>query len=67
MKVFNLTSPRGNQVPNQFEIFEGSKRIFQSYNAVICIVDGDSIVLDEYYWNYSQTTSKYRNIYPSSG
>lgn len=63
MKVQNLTSANGNKIANQFEIRENGKRIFQSYNSVICIVENGMVTLDEYYWNYSRTTSKYRNIF----
>lgn len=63
MKVQNLTSTNGNKVANQFEIIDGNKRIFQSYNSVICVVENGIVTLDEYYWNYSVTTSKYRNIF----
>ena len=39
-------------------------RIFQSYDFVIVRIDigsMDEIYLDEYYWDYSRTTDKYRN------
>lgn len=77
MKVTNLTSPRSGQpVANQFLITEEGrgangnfikKEVFQSYNSVIAerITWADRVdtVLDEYYWNYSVTTSKYRNLF----
>ena len=76
MKVYNLESPRsGKPVANQFIIEDGDKRVFQSYDTTIAIerpvyeiIDGEviesgdyEVLLDEYYWNYSRTTSKYRN------
>lgn len=63
MKVFNLESPNGNKVTNQFEIIHNGKRYFQSYKSIICVVENGVVTLDEYYWNYSRTTSKYRNIF----
>lgn len=63
MKVQNFTSANGNKVANQFEIRENGKRIFQSYNSVICVIENGVVTLDEYYWNFSKTTGKYRNIF----
>jgi len=61
MKVYNMESSQGNKVPNQFIIEHKGKEYFQSYNSLIAVKEGDKITLDEYYWNYSRTTSKYRN------
>lgn len=58
MKVKNLNGSK-----NQFVItdpIEGFE-IFQSYNSVIVRKERGRIYLDEYYWNYSRTTAKYRN------
>ena len=72
MKVQNMTSLRGNKVPNQFIIsnvaYPNTKEsprygsMFQSYNSCIAFrtYDGNTF-LDSYYWDYSTTTSKYRN------
>jgi len=65
MKVQNITSNNGNKIANQFIIHDsdGSK-YFQSYNSVIAKIDpANNITLDQKYWNYSNTTSKYRNIF----
>ena len=65
MKVENITSNNGNKIANQFIIYDsdGSK-YFQSYNSVIAKIDpANNITLDQKYWNYSNTTSKYRNIF----
>tara|TARA_R110002153_G_scaffold221927_1_gene374319 strand:+ start:563 stop:835 length:273 start_codon:yes stop_codon:yes gene_type:complete len=65
MKTKNMTSNKGNKIANQFIIYDsdGSK-YFQSYNSVIGKIDpANNIVLDQKYWNYSITTSKYRNIF----
>lgn len=71
MKVSNITSKSGNKVANQFIITDndnGNKvEIFQSYESIIAKVVYDEwggkaeVYLDENYWNYSQTTGKYRN------
>lgn len=74
MKITQMKSPRGNLVPNQFIITEEgrgangnfiTKKVFQSYNSIIAerITWDDRIdtKLDEKYWNYSTTTSKYLN------
>lgn len=62
MHVYNLTSNRtGRPVANQFCILgEDGTRYFQSYSSIICkISPSGEITLDEYYWNYSKTTTKY--------
>mgnify|MGYP003126645096 FL=1 len=64
-KVENITSSRGNKVANQF-IFtdEIGNRYFQSYNSVIAKINPlNQTYLDQKYWNYSNTTGKYRNIF----
>lgn len=60
-KVQNLISPNGNEVPNQFCIIDGDKRVFQSYSSVIAVIERGTVTLDADKWNYSNTTSKYRN------
>ena len=65
MKVENIESNNGNKIANQFIIYDsdGSK-YFQSYNSVIAKIDpANNITLDQKYWNYSNTTGKYRNIF----
>lgn len=75
MKVSNLTSPRtGREVANQFVIIEHGrgangnfirKEVFQSYQTTIAerIIwsDRTDTTLDKDSWDYSVTTSKYRN------
>ena len=64
MRVENMRSPNGNQVPNQFIIWTDEGKYFQSYRSIIAFVDNNNnIFLDEDYWDYSRTTSKYRNIF----
>jgi hypothetical protein len=59
--IRNLTSSNGNFVPNQIVIRNESLRIFQSYDSIIVKIEEGQVYLDERYWNYSKTTSKYRN------
>lgn len=62
MKVTNITNSRGRKVPNQFIIENGNVYTFQSYNSIIAVVDFDnSIITLGSDWNYSTTTSRYRN------
>lgn len=53
-------------VKNQFIITQqtkkGTREIFQSYSTIIAVRDENGQVwLDKNSWNYSTTTSKYRN------
>jgi len=73
MKVQNMTSNNGNKVANQFIVIDnndsdsGRTEFFQSYDSMIVkrVYSGvdwnESVFLDSTYWNYSRTTSKYRN------
>ncbi len=68
MKVQNIESNNGNKIANQFVITDDKQNeYFQSYNSMIVKKDyeGDQvkIYLDQKYWNYSNTTGKYRNIF----
>ena len=68
MKTENMTSTNGNKVANQFVITDDKQNeYFQSYRSMIVKKDyeGDQvkIYLDQKYWNYSNTTGKYRNIF----
>ena len=61
MKVQNMTSARGNKIANQFIINDKGDEYFQSYRSIIAKKSQGKIYLDEYYWDYSVTTGKYRN------
>ena len=64
MKAYNLTSNNGNKIPNQLEIIcDNGTKYFQSYNSIIVKKTNNNTYLDSYYYNYSRTTSKYRNIF----
>lgn len=66
-RVENIISNNGNVIPNQFIIYEDNGDItFQSYNSIICQIRNgalgyDRIVVFGSDWDYSTTTSKYRN------
>lgn len=64
VKVSNLQSERGNDIPNQFEISTQDGVYFQSYQSIIAFRDSKGqMFLDENTWDYSVTTGKYRNIF----
>ena len=66
MKVENITSNNGNKIANQFVITDDKQNeYFQSYNSMIVKKDTlyNQIFLDQKYWNFSNTTGKYRNIF----
>jgi len=63
VKVKNMTSNRsGRPVANQFIIYTSEGKYFQSYDSVIAFKDNEgNVTLDDYTWDYSRTTGKYRN------
>ena len=76
MHVQNMVNSNDRAVPNQFIITEEGRsalgnftrrRTFQSYSSVIAEItewpDKTYTRLDKYYWDYSKTTGKYRNIF----
>jgi hypothetical protein len=63
MKVSNMMSSKGNLVPNQFIIRDGSTTYFQSYRTIIAKIDAGHVTLDKDTWDYSRTTAKYRNLF----
>ena len=75
MKVRNMESNSGRAAANQFIISEniqgGQKETFQSYTSTIAIrvstVKGEQVTLDDYYWDYSATTGRYRNQFLGEG
>lgn len=67
MKVQNMLSNSGNAIANQFVITGGDREIFQSYKSTIAIRENGITTLDLYYWDYSVTTGKYRNMFLGEG
>jgi|TARA_R100000482_G_C5101155_1_gene135681 predicted transcriptional regulator len=67
MKVENMYSPNGNKVANQFIITDNGDEYFQSYKSIIAKRSKGKIYLDDYYWDYSTTTGKYRNQFLGEG
>ncbi len=63
IRVENMTGSRGNTVPNQFIIKTSHGLYFQSYDSVIACNLNGQIYLDKYYWKFSSTTGKYRNMF----
>tara|TARA_R100000697_G_scaffold49046_1_gene62321 strand:- start:802 stop:1071 length:270 start_codon:yes stop_codon:yes gene_type:complete len=62
--VSNMHSTNGNLVPNQFKIYTSEGSYFQSYRTIIAFIDNNGkVFLDEDSWDYSRTTSKYRNLF----
>lgn len=61
--IKNMTSPRsGREVANQFKITTSKGDYFISYSTVIAFISNNGkTYLDKNSWNYSTTTSKYRN------
>ena len=68
IKVKQMTSSRsGNHVANQFIIYTAEGKYFQSYDSVIVANNSGKITLDNNTWDYSRTTSKYRNEFLGEG
>jgi hypothetical protein len=64
MNVQNMTNRNGGKVENQFIIQAPDGLYFQSYSTVIAFQDmNGKLHLDRDRWDYSRTTSKYRNIF----
>ena len=63
VKVENFKSDKSGQpIANQFRItLQNGIEVFQSYNSIICVKANNEIYLDYDRWNYSRTTSRYRN------
>ena len=69
IKVKQMTSNRsGRPVANQFIIYTSEGRYFQSYDSIIAFKDNKgNVTLDDYTWDYSRTTGKYRNEFLGEG
>jgi len=62
-KVENFKSNKsGLPIANQFIItLQNGIEVFQSYNSIIAVKANKETYLDQNRWNYSRTTSRYRN------
>ena len=69
IKVSQMTSPRtGRPIANQFEIYTDKGVYFQSYRSIIAFKPyNGKTQLDEYYWDFSNTTAKYRREFLGEG
>ena len=66
LKVYNMESPNGNKVANQFVIESDDESIvsFQSYSSTIATINhNDNTITIGRDWDYSNTTRKYRNAF----
>ena len=63
VKVKNMKSSSGRAVANQFEIETDDATYLQSYDSIIVKRMSGVTYLDEYYWDYSTTTGRYRNMF----
>lgn len=65
MNVKNIKNLSGKEVPNQFIMTDNEgNTFFQSYKSIIVKIDEkEKVTLDDYYWDYSKTTGRYRNIF----
>lgn len=62
VRVENMRSSNGNDVPNQFIIRHGKSTYFQSYRTIIVKQTNGKTVLDPAY-DCSATTMKYLNYF----
>ena len=60
--VHQLINDNGNPAANQFVIRTKKATYFQSYNSVVCKLDGINIILSNN-WDYSNTTRKHLYIF----
>ena len=60
IKVYPFYSRRsGKAILNQYIIHTPKGIYFQSYNSIIAFETPKGLILDKFYWDYSNTTSKY--------
>ena len=57
-----LINDNGNPAANQFVIRTKKATYFQSYNSVVCKLDGINVILSSN-WDYSNTTRKHLYIF----
>lgn len=62
VSVSNVINYNNRSVPNQFIITGEDYILFQSYNSPIAMKKGGKVYIFKD-WDYSRTTSKYRNLF----
>ena len=65
--VQNMTSSKGNKVPDQFDIYTLEGRYFQSYSTVVAFISRKGEVTLDENWDYSRTTGRYLNVFLEEG
>ena len=60
--VRQLINDNGNPAANQFVIRTKKAKYFQSYDSVVCKLDGKNVILSTD-WDYSNTTRKHLYIF----
>lgn len=60
--VKQLINDKGNYAANQFVINTSKAVYFQSYNSVVCKLDGINVIVSKN-WDYSKTTAKHLYIF----
>ena len=64
ISVDQMIDNAGKPIANQFIIRADNGRYFQSYSSIIAFISNDGeVTLDKNTWDYSKTTSKYRNLF----
>lgn len=64
MKVENMAGKNDRPVPNQFVITDDQgTTYFQSYKTIVAKKQNGKVYLDRAKWDYSVTTSRWRNIF----
>lgn len=66
INVYNMESAKGCPVHNQIVIKTNKGKYFKSYATVIAFIPNsknEKVLLNKYYWDCSNTTAKYRNIF----
>lgn len=63
MKIKHLMNNNGNKAMNHFTIQDNGAVYLQSYDVIVVKISGTDVFLDERYHNYSNTTTKHRNIF----
>lgn len=62
MSTIQIPVKNKNLAPNQVIITNNDGEFFQSYDSLIAAkLNNGKVLLDEKYWKFSQTTSKYRS------